>query len=74
MCRNYVPSLTSSLDNPKVKIHIGDGFEFLKSTKEEFDVIINHSSHCEGGFVIKNNLVFIHKKVLFKIIENTCIA
>ena len=54
MCHNYFPSLTSSLDDPKVKIHIGDGFEFLKSTREAFDVIINHSSHCEGGFIINN--------------------
>ena len=54
MCHNYFPSLTSSLDDSKVKIYIGDGFEFLKSTRETFDVIINHSSHCEGGFIINN--------------------
>jgi spermidine synthase len=45
--------------HPAVKVHIGDGFEFLKEYKNTFDVIItdsydpfqkyiNHSSDPEG--------------------------
>lgn len=35
-------------ENPKVKVHIGDGFKFLEDYKNEFDVIITDSSDPEG--------------------------
>jgi spermidine synthase len=31
-----------------VKVHVGDGFEFLKAHKEDFDVIITDSSDPDG--------------------------
>ena len=46
--REYFPSLTSSLDDSKVKVHIGDGNEFLKKQKDAFDVIIIRSTNVQG--------------------------
>jgi spermidine synthase len=34
--------------HPKVKTHVGDGFQFLADRKNEFDVIITDSSDPEG--------------------------
>ena len=48
--REYFPSLTSSLKDPKVKVHIGDGNEFLKKQKDAFDVIIIHLTNVQGWF------------------------
>ncbi len=35
--------------SPKAKIHIGDGFEYLKSQKLQFDVIITDSTDPDGN-------------------------
>lgn len=35
-------------DNPKVKINIGDGFEYLKDKSNQFDIIITDSSDPVG--------------------------
>jgi len=32
------------LDNPKVKVHIGDGFPFLENKTNSYDIIITDSS------------------------------
>lgn len=46
--KKYLPEMSKSYDNPKVKIHIGDGFKFLAEYKNQFDVIITDSSDPEG--------------------------
>ncbi|RLU20051.1 hypothetical protein DMN91_006657 [Ooceraea biroi] len=46
--KEYMPFLGSGLNNPKVKISIGDGFKFLKSHPGEYDVIITDSSDPIG--------------------------
>lgn len=46
--KKYLPGMSSSFDNPKVKVHIGDGFKFLAEYKNTFDVIITDSSDPEG--------------------------
>ena len=33
--KQYFPSLSAGLQHPNVKIHIGDGFEYLKDCREE---------------------------------------
>lgn len=38
--------------HPAVKVHIGDGFEFLKNYKDTFDVIITDSYHCSRTTLI----------------------
>ena len=52
----YFPSITSSLDDDKVKVHIGDGNEFMKKQKNAFDVIINRSTR-EGWDLSFNDVV-----------------
>ena len=40
--------MSIGFQHPKAKVHVGDGFEFLKNRKNEFDVIITDSSDPEG--------------------------
>ena len=47
----YFPSMTTALTNPKVKVHIGDGFEFIKQYSQKFDVIITDSSDPVGKYI-----------------------
>ncbi|KAJ2747550.1 putrescine aminopropyltransferase [Coemansia sp. BCRC 34301] len=46
--KKYLPSLAVSYADPKVAVHIGDGFEFLQNKKNYFDVIITDSSDPVG--------------------------
>ena len=48
MGHKYFSSLTSSLEDPKVKVHIGDGNEFMKKQENAFDVIIIRSTGVQG--------------------------
>lgn len=40
--------MSIGFQHPNVKVHVGDGFEFLKNRQNEFDVIITDSSDPEG--------------------------
>lgn len=42
--KKYLPFMASSFDSPKLKLTIGDGFEYMKKRSGEFDVIITDSS------------------------------
>ncbi len=42
--KEYFPSLSCELDNPKVKLHFKDGVEFVKNIKNFYDVIIIDST------------------------------
>ncbi|KAI9189459.1 putrescine aminopropyltransferase [Blastocladiella emersonii ATCC 22665] len=44
----YLPKLAAGFDHPKVTVHIGDGFEFLKDKQGVYDVIITDSSDPVG--------------------------
>lgn len=46
--QKYLPFMTEGINNPKVNLHIGDGYEFVKNHREEFDVIITDSSDPKG--------------------------
>ncbi|GMM54272.1 spermidine synthase [Maudiozyma humilis] len=48
LSKEYLPGLSCAYDHPKVKVHIGDGFQFLRDFKNTFDVIITDSSDPEG--------------------------
>ena len=48
LSKEYLPGLSSVYSHPKVKVHIGDGFQFLRDYKNTFDVIITDSSDPEG--------------------------
>jgi len=45
-----LPSLAKGFDSPKLTVHIGDGFDFIKKHQKEFDVIITDSSDPVGEF------------------------
>lgn len=49
--KKFLPFMSSGFDSPKMNLTIGDGFEFMKNHKEEFDVIITDSSDPVGPAV-----------------------
>ncbi|KAM9987072.1 hypothetical protein ACTFIY_011478 [Dictyostelium cf. discoideum] len=46
--RNFLPNMRVGFDHPKVTLFIGDGMEFMRQRKGEFDVIITDSSDPIG--------------------------
>lgn len=44
----YLPTLAKGFESPKLELHIGDGFDFMKKHQKEFDVIITDSSDPVG--------------------------
>ena len=48
VCRQYVPSMACGFDDPRVTIHIGDGFEFIRQHRDCYDIIIVDSSDPVG--------------------------
>ncbi|TMW46433.1 hypothetical protein DOY81_008488 [Sarcophaga bullata] len=51
LSKQYLPNMSSGFNSPKVKLTIGDGFEYMKNHKHEFDVIITDSSDPVGPAV-----------------------
>jgi spermidine synthase len=48
VCRQYLPSLASSFDDPRVEVFYEDGARFIKKKKEFYDVIIVDSTDPIG--------------------------
>jgi len=46
--KQFLPGMAKGFDSEKLTLHIGDGFEFLRNHKNEFDVIITDSSDPDG--------------------------
>lgn len=46
--KEYLPEMAKAYNDPRVKVHIGDGFKFLDEYKNTFDVIVTDSSDPEG--------------------------
>lgn len=46
--KKFLPKMSVAFSSPKVNLFIGDGFEFLKDHKNEFDVVITDSSDPIG--------------------------
>lgn len=46
--KKYLPSLARGYDDPRVKVHVMDGAEFLANHMDYFDVIITDSSDPVG--------------------------
>ncbi|KAJ3218201.1 putrescine aminopropyltransferase [Dinochytrium kinnereticum] len=44
----FLPNMAVGFDHPKVKVHIGDGFAYLKENPGSYDVIITDSSDPVG--------------------------
>ncbi|TDT50804.1 polyamine aminopropyltransferase [Fonticella tunisiensis] len=53
-CKKYLPEISHALDDPRCEIFVGDGIQYVKDHKNEFDVIIVDStdpfSIAEGLF------------------------
>lgn len=49
--KKYLPFMAVGFDSPKLTLHVGDGFEFMKNHSQEFDVIITDSSDPIGPAV-----------------------
>lgn len=46
--RQFLPHMSSLLDDPRVTVHVGDGFKFLAENTSTYDVIITDSSDPVG--------------------------
>jgi len=49
--KEFLPFMAKGFDSPKLTVQIGDGAEFVKNHKGEFDVIITDSSDPKGPAV-----------------------
>ncbi|KAL6054366.1 Aminopropyl transferase [Balamuthia mandrillaris] len=47
-CKTYMPSMAVGYKDPRVNVHVGDGFKFLDEHQNSFDVIIVDSSDPVG--------------------------
>lgn len=48
LSKKYLPFMACGFESPKLKLTIGDGFEYMKQREGEFDVIITDSSDPIG--------------------------
>ncbi|KAE9555166.1 hypothetical protein FO519_001661 [Halicephalobus sp. NKZ332] len=46
--KKFLPGMAEKFNSPKLNLFIGDGFEFLKNHKNQFDVVITDSSDPVG--------------------------
>lgn len=46
--KKYLPHMAAGFNDPRVTVHIGDGFKFLEDKKGQFDVIVTDSSDPVG--------------------------
>lgn len=44
LSKKFLPFMACGFESPKIKLTIGDGFEFMKNHQNQFDVIITDSS------------------------------
>lgn len=49
--RAHLPFMAAGLDDPKLTVNVGDGFQFMKEHRGEFDVIITDSSDPVGKYM-----------------------
>ena len=48
VCKKYLPTIAVELDNPKVEILVEDAIEYIKTKKDEFDIILIDSTDPMG--------------------------
>ena len=46
--KKYLPKMACSFDNPRLSLHIQDGFEFMAKHEGTYDAIITDSSDPIG--------------------------
>ncbi|MDO6446234.1 polyamine aminopropyltransferase [Colwellia sp. 1_MG-2023] len=47
-CKEHIPQTSCALDDPRIKLIIGDGVKFVAETQEKFDIIIVDSTDPIG--------------------------
>ncbi|MBW0488195.1 hypothetical protein O181_027910 [Austropuccinia psidii MF-1] len=47
--KQYLPHMAAGFNDPRVTVHIGDGFQYLRDKVRQFDVIITDSSDPNEG-------------------------
>lgn len=51
--KKYLPGMAKGFFSPKLTLHVGDGFEFMKQNQDAFDVIITDSSDPVGQCLLR---------------------
>ncbi|XP_070765910.1 spermidine synthase-like [Enoplosus armatus] len=46
--KKFLPGMANGFFSPKLTLHVGDGFEFMKQNQDAFDIIITDSSDPVG--------------------------
>lgn len=49
LSKQYLPFMAQGFDNPKVTLHVADGFKFMEEHVQHYDVIITDSSDPIGN-------------------------
>ena len=67
--KEFFPKMAKGFESEKLTLLFGDGFEFLKNLKQEFDVIITDSSDHKGVLLFKlynliNYFILNKKKII----------
>ena len=47
-CKEFLPTISCGLDNPKVEILVQDAIEYIKDKKDEFDIVLIDSTDPMG--------------------------
>jgi len=47
-CKKYLPTIAGELDNPKVEVLVEDAIEYIKTKKNEFDIVLIDSTDPMG--------------------------
>jgi len=53
LSKKYLPFMAEGFNNPKVNLHVADGFKFMEEHFQYYDVIITDSSDPIGTFYNK---------------------
>ncbi|CEP23761.1 K00797 spermidine synthase [Cyberlindnera jadinii] len=64
LSKKYLPNMSKSFDDPRVKVELCDGFKYLQENSKRFDVIITDSSDPDGPaavFYEKNYFQLLHE-------------
>ncbi len=47
-CREFMPQVACAFDDPRARVHVGDGIEFVRGVQGVYDLILVDSSDPEG--------------------------
>jgi spermidine synthase len=64
LAKVYLPDMAKGFNDPRVTLHITDGFEFLAQRTNEYDVIISDTSDPEGP------AIQLFQEAYFRLLDN----